>query len=385
MSSSSSSSSHLPSSSQDVDAYDEVTPSVSKKARYIPGVSSVEIVPVESDIGRLAEKINAHPMIHRVKFYDDSREQNKSMDEFFALLSNRQATKEALVTLKVCDFIFTLDNKPLLAYERKTLNDLVGSITSKHATEQNANMKYMAKMYHMNRKYVHWLIELDEPTSTKGKFHAYDNDHLKRDAVESFINHRLHLDNFEVVITHGAMGTVYKLLKDLYFILEYIEMFSRYIQSLGNDVPDFDPEMPGIFDHLETWDEIVDFIATRQDVPKISADESLVDAVKELKLNERQLVYAQMLQVIPGITAQYSLLFVKEYPTLGSLAAFLLENEEDPQEIIDEFSQLVPPPTWKQESAQRMAPGRVKKIYDVFFSDKEPLKVRAGKRDKVIH
>jgi ERCC4-type nuclease len=111
----------------------------------------------------------------------------------------------SICTLLVGDFLIEVDNAWMFCVERKNMSDLEGSQTDNRSTKQTANMKLLFPETRNNYYNRCRIIQLYEEMDFSGERRS------TRSLVAAMVN-KIVRDNFRIIISESAMGTVLWLL-----------------------------------------------------------------------------------------------------------------------------------------------------------------------------
>ncbi len=133
--------------------------------------------------------------MHTINLVIDNRE-SKMKD---LLSNNLDAINITYENLQFGDFIFKIDNVPIIVIERKTINDLSSSIKDNRFLNQKNNL-----LSNIDRKMIYYIIEGDVNFQDS----SITNSGISMNALHSCILNTMIRDDIKVLITKNINDTL---------------------------------------------------------------------------------------------------------------------------------------------------------------------------------
>ena len=215
------------------------------------------------------------------------------------LIDNRENIKDLLIenipdaqlkNLEIGDYVFTINEKPFLIIERKTVTDYAASIVDARGREQKKRL--IANKDNAN---IMYLVEGD----LKKDNQSFKYNKVDRHTIISSIINTMYRDKLQVFHTANVMETIF-----------FIESINRKLIKQGNSF-------------LEN---------------KTSYETDLINTVKSTKKKNMtpEITFQMILNCIPGISNKVSKRIASKFTTPKNMITELLsiENKNDRLECI---------------------------------------------------
>jgi len=215
------------------------------------------------------------------------------------LIDNRENIKDLLIenipdaqlkNLEIGDYVFTINEKPFLIIERKTVTDFAASIVDARGREQKKRL--IANKDNAN---IMYLVEGD----LKKDNQSFKYNKVDRHTIISSIINTMYRDKLQVFHTANVMETIF-----------FIESINRKLIKQGNSF-------------LEN---------------KTSYETDLINTVKSTKKKNMtpEITFQMILNCIPGISNKVSKRIASKFTTPKNMITELLsiENKNDRLECI---------------------------------------------------